>query len=464
MGALAEPINPQHRQRFVSHLIGTLLTVGRKTLSGILCSLSQQQHDWTAHYRLYSRNRVDLKASFRQIFATVVKALAPREAVTVALDDTIVRKSGKKTPGVGWLRDPLGPPFQTNLVRAQRLIQISASLSEPFGGVSRMIPIWVQDAFAVKKPRKKASKELWEQYRKLKKEQNLSKYGADSIKQVREWLDQDGEAERMLRVSVDGSYTNKHVLRHLPQRTGVVGRIRHDAKLHYLPLQCELRKRPNRLYGERAPTPEQLRKDTKIPWQPLTVRCNGRTHVLRIKTLTGVRWRATGAMLVRIVVIAPFGYRLRKHGQINYRQPVYLVSTDSQMTDEEVLKTFLKRWDIEVNFRDEKTLIGMGEAQVRNEHAVKTLPQMTVLSYAALHLAAVQAFGVGGVPDSLEPPKWYRTKHENKSRASTTDLLLALRQQVSSDMAPKKTPCDFAESTHSDTKSGGTATDSESAA
>lgn len=45
-----------------------------------------------------------------------------------------------------------------------------------------------------------------------------------------------------------------------------------------------------------------------------------------------------------------------------YRQPAFLVCTDPQMTLEDLLQDYLWRWDIEVNFRDEKTIMGVGQA------------------------------------------------------------------------------------------------------
>jgi len=57
-----------------------------------------------------------------------------------ALDDTMARKTGKKIHGSGWKRDPLGPPFQTSLVLAQRYLQ--CSVAGPLeNGDARMIPM-----------------------------------------------------------------------------------------------------------------------------------------------------------------------------------------------------------------------------------------------------------------------------------------------------------------------------------
>lgn len=442
------------QQRLLQHALGCVVGFGRKTLSAILCTIGQQHRDWCAHYRLYSKKRVDIEASFQNLLHTTVGKIGDGKPVTGAMDDTLVRKSGKKIPGVGLMRDPLSPPYRANFVCGQRLTQISVSLCEPDGGVSRMIPVLMRDSPVAKKPHVKAPKEKWDEYRKLKKERNLSMYGVACLKQVRQWLDSAGEAARMFICSVDGSYTNKTVLRRLPHRTTIVGRVRKDAKLFYPPqAQEEKTKRgAKRVYGKRAPTPEELLNDEAVSFQPIHITCNGRQHTLRVKHINNLRWAASGKKDVHLIVIAPLGYRLCKHGRINFRKPVYLICTDPKMGIKEIIAAFLKRWDIEVNFRDEKTLIGAGQAQVRNPQSVKALPQMAVLAYATLLLAGINAFGVGGKPSSIQPPKWYQSQHENQTRASTNDLIAQLRYELWSKAIIPDKLTGFAVSKHDTTK------------
>lgn len=58
------------------------------------------------------------------------------------MDDTLIRKRGRKVYGTGWKRDPLGPSFCSNFVWGQRFLQISAALpDQPIIGQARGIPI-----------------------------------------------------------------------------------------------------------------------------------------------------------------------------------------------------------------------------------------------------------------------------------------------------------------------------------
>ena len=77
--------------------------------------------------------------------------------MVVALDDTLLPKSGKKTYGVAYRRDPLGPPFRPNFIRAQRFIQLSAAVfTKTRGHPADMVPIDFQHAPTPAKPTKKA--------------------------------------------------------------------------------------------------------------------------------------------------------------------------------------------------------------------------------------------------------------------------------------------------------------------
>ena len=56
----------------------------------------------------------------------VLHMLPDNAPLVTALDDTGLRKTGRKIPGVGYRRDPMSPPFHVNLVPAQRFVQLSA--------------------------------------------------------------------------------------------------------------------------------------------------------------------------------------------------------------------------------------------------------------------------------------------------------------------------------------------------
>jgi SRSO17 transposase len=412
------------------HLLSQLLCLGRHTLTGVLGTSGRLFCDWSADYRMYSSERVEPEKLFSPVRRSLTGRLAPKQPVVAALDDTRLRKSGRKTPGVKYTRDPLGPAFHVNFIKAQRFLQLSMA-SPDDNGMARMVPIDFVHAPAAQKPHANADEETLAQFRKAKRETALPKVGAERLKKLRADMDEEGQYDRPLWSVVDGGYTNRTFIKHLPERTTAVGRIRADAKLYHLPESAEGNPGRNRVYGDRAPTPEELRKDTSVPWQRIEAFAAGKTHHFKIKTLSPLRWRPAGKEhTMRLIVIAPLGYRLTKGGKMLYRKPAYLICTDPNADLQKVLQAYLWRWDIEVNFRDEKSLLGVGQAQVRNERSVESVPALAVAAYAMLLTSSIQAYGPAGKPARLPTPKWRRKEPQ---RASTQSLLQHLRHEVWAD-------------------------------
>ncbi len=406
-------------------------------MTNLLTTEGRQHIDWTADYRMYSRERIDCTEVFGQIRKEVRALNEGNPVMVTALDDSLLRKSGKKIPGVKFARDPMGPPFHVNFVRGQRVIQLSAAVSED--GRARMIPVIFNDASTPAKPGKNASQEIWAAYREECKARRLSVRGTECIHEMRAQM----EPEHKLWVAVDGSYTNRTVLNHLPDKTVIIGRIRSDAKLFYPPVSGD-RSGPGRkkLYGLPAPTPEDIRKDEDISWQPVRAYASGRWHEFKVKVIKHLRWRGSGKNDLQLLIIAPLRYRLSQGTRLLYRDPAYLISTDPDIPADKLLQAYLWRWGIETNFRDEKTLLGTGQAQVRNPSSVRAVPQMMVASYSLLLLAGIKLWGVKGMPQLCNLPKWQNPK--KKLRASTNDLIKQLRSDLWADSIASLNINDFA--------------------
>ena len=400
-------------------------------MTGLVSASGRQFQDWSADYRLFSRERFDAAKLFGVSRRQVSAALPAGTPLVAAMDDTILRKRGLKTAGASWRRDPLGPPFHTNFVLGQRFLQLSAAL--PMGkGSARMIPVELRHAPTAKKPPKNAPAGKWQDYLARAKELNIAQAGADSLADLRRSLDSDpGGGTRPLWAVVDGRFTNAAVLKNLPDRTVLVGRIRKDTRLFLPARKQERRGRSGRrpLYGDSVPTPEEIRKDEALPWQTIKVFAAGAQHDLKIKTLAPLKWRSAGAgHSLRLIVIAPLGYRPRKGSRLLYRQPAYLICTDPDIPVADAVQAYAWRWDIEVNFRDEKTLLGVGQAQVRTAASVEKVPQLITAAYAFLLLAAARAYGSPGMPVTLPVPKW--RGHRRQTRASTQCLISGLRAEL----------------------------------
>jgi hypothetical protein len=91
-----------------------------------------------------------------------------------------------------------------------------------------------------------------------------------------------------------------------------------------------------------------------------------------------------------------------------------------------LLQDYFDRWGIEVNHRDEKEILGVGQAQVWNEHSVSKVPALLVAMYSWLLLGGLASYGPRRTADYLPLPKWRR----GAKRPSCQDLVTLLRQQL----------------------------------
>lgn len=410
--------------------MSALLCLGRHTITGWIGAAGRHAVDWSADFRLFERERVNLESLLGVARDSVLKRLSADEPYVVFMDDTLLRKRGREIAGTSWRRDPLGPAFHTNFIWGLRFLQVSAALPEGRGASrARAIPIDLHHCPSPRKPSRKAPENEWNDYRSRLKESNIAQRGVDRLQALREELDRSPEGKsRRLVALVDGSFTNRTVLKSLPPRTTLIGRIRKDAKLYALPTETSTGRGRKRGYGQRLVTPEGLRQDASVEWQSVPAFAAGRVHLFEYKTLAPVRWRTAGADFnLRVVAIRPLAYRLSKGSRMLYRKPVYLLCTDPDLPLDRLIQYYIWRWEIEVNFRDEKTLLGMEQAQVRTPQAVSSVPVFIAASYALLVLAGTQVEGLSQTIHAFNP-KW--RKLPANARVTTGQFLSCFRKQL----------------------------------
>lgn len=422
--------------------LGILTGKQRRTITAMMVATGSTDADWTGFYRVFSRDLWEVSGLFGVVKKRLLDRLPPMLPAVAAIDDTKLRKSGKNTPGVSYQRDSMSPPFHTNFIRAQRFVQMSLSVPFSFDqpSASRSIPIDFRHAPPPPKPKPSASEQDLAQYRASQREQNLSRQGLRMIEDFRRYLDQADSPARSLIVTVDGSYVNKTVLKNLPERTVLIGRIRKDAELWQHPHAQPERGR-KRQYGDRAPTPEQIRTDPDTPWQSVGVFASGRLHQCEVKSAGPFLWKKAGPdMPLRIIVIRPLSYRLTKTGRLLYRQPAFLVCTDPDMSLEQTVQAYFSRWDIEVNHRDEKQLIGVGQAQVRSPKAVDRAPAFAVAMYSLLLLANGLCHGFDAKDPASPQPKWRKGSSSPRVRITTGEMLEDLHLSAASTSLSRDLP------------------------
>jgi hypothetical protein len=434
---------PQTRthRRAVALTLGLIGGLGRRTITRALGFLGWQDKDWSANYRVFSRSPWSSAELFRPVLAEAVRDwLPPRGPIAVALDDTGVPRTGAKIKTAGWQRDAMSPPFHVNLRWGLRFLQASVLLPlyrrDPVQS-ARAVPVRFAECPVVKRPKQNAGDDERAAWRQARKTHNLSTRFVALLQEQRQRLDALGHQDRLLLGLGDGSYCNRTVFRTAWERTAVVCRARKDLRL------CFRHPGKGRFYAAQTFTPEEVYADPSIPWREIRIWHGGKRRVVRYKEVRGVFWRrGAGRRALRLILVAPTPYRKLKHGRTYQRQRAYLLTTDEATPVKQLLQPYFDRFQIEYNHRDEKDILGVGQAQVWADKSVPRQPELVVAAYAQLLLAGLAAYGPGRTSDYVSLPKWRRRAR----RPSCQDLVNLLRQQIDAAARTKADPSsDFAQ-------------------
>jgi hypothetical protein len=321
----------------------------------------------------------------------------------------------------------MSPPFHVNFMKGIRFLQMAALLplhrTHPVG--CRSVPVLVVPVDLPQRPGRRASPEQMAAYDRACKQNNMCLQAVRELRRMRATCDELGAADKPLLVVADGGFCNRTLFRAELPRTVILARARKDAVLCR---PARRRKGSTRVYGKRKFTPEKVRTNTAIPWQEELVFYGGQGRIVRYKEVRNLLWQGgAGRRPLRLIVVAPTPYQLSPGCPRYYRQPAYLLVNDQDLPVQTLLQAYFDRWQIEVNHRDEKQLIGIVDAQVWNDRSVDRVPAFMAAAYSFLLLAALEAYGPERTHHYIEPPLWQRRRR----RPSCLDLLNLLRQQAS---------------------------------
>src|SRR5262249_40998001 len=153
----AFPRGRSHK-RAIEHAIALPCVFGRRTISRTLGALGRWDRDWSADYKMFSRCRWKPERLFDPVIDEYLERY-PKRPVIAAVDDTKLRKTGRKIKGASWHRDPLSPPFHMNFMYGLRFLQASLLFAHYQEGdyPPRGIPVRFKEAPPIRKPGKRAS-------------------------------------------------------------------------------------------------------------------------------------------------------------------------------------------------------------------------------------------------------------------------------------------------------------------
>jgi hypothetical protein len=279
-------------ERAVQQALGSVLALGRRTLSRSLWALGRQHQDWSADYKLHSRANWKVQDLFQPVLEQAAR-FCDESLVVVAMDDTRIPKTGRKILTAFYQRDPLSPKFRFNLMWGLRFLHFS--LLVPLYRSSaevppRSLPVRFLEVPAIKKPRKSASVAELQAHQQAIQEHNLSRRTVELLKELRQSADDAGLGSRTILAVGDAGFCNRTLLRQPLDRMDILSRARRDCRL------CHAAEPGGRrFYSAEQFTPDQIRQREALPWQLARIFHGGQWRQVRYKEVLSVYWRTGGA-------------------------------------------------------------------------------------------------------------------------------------------------------------------------
>jgi hypothetical protein len=377
---------------FCALVCGMLAQTGRRTVCGMLlgAGLSEAWSHDRAH-KFFSAARWSADQFGLLLARLVVNLLLPADAaVTVVVDDTLFKRSGKKVWAAGWFHDgsatgPKAVGFGNNWVVAGIVVSLPM-LARPV-----CLPVLAR---LVCKNTVSGSR-LW-----------LARQMVIALAQAL--------PGRQVHVVADAAYAGGE-LRGLPTGVSWTTRLRKDAALYApAPPRTGRRGRPAQK-GRKLPKLADLARTAVFT--ATTMHRYGRDDTVRTATINCLWYSVFGPQPVTVVLI--------REPDTSRGYDLALITTDLQATTGQLVERYAARWAIEVAIEDAKQLVGVGEAHNRKALAVeRTVP----FGLACLTLAACWYATSGhqaeDVTDHRTRRPWYRTK----TNPSTSDMLAKLRR------------------------------------
>jgi hypothetical protein len=370
---------------------GFLAQTGKRTVCGMLAGAGLSRiwpHD-RAHW-FFARARWDPDDLGLAAAKLAVALLVPAgQPVTVAIDDTLFRRRGKKVWAASWFHDgsaagPAKTGYGNNWVIAAVVVMLPM--------ISRPVAVPVLAKLVIKGT--SSASRLW-----LARRMAVMLAGA--------------LPGRDIHVTGDAAYAGGD-LNKLPPGITWTTRLRKDAALYALPPPRTGRRGRPRVRGDKLACLVGLA--ATAAFVPVTVTRYGITATVQAAAISCLWYSVFGTRPVTVVLI-------RHRSKTGY--DLALITTDTAAPPARVIERYAARWSIEVAIEDSKQIFGAGQARNRTARAVeRAVPFQLACQAITTCWYATAGHDPADVEEHRARAPWYTTK----AHPSTADMAGKLRR------------------------------------
>jgi hypothetical protein len=249
-------------RHFVALMTGWVLIVGTHTISSVILTLGLDESEHFSNvYKFFSRGKWEPDMVARVIFRLMVETFLHGEAEYEAvIDDTLHNHVGRKICGAAAQHDGAAPKTGKPVGYGVCFVTIGIAVRLP--EISDRV-FCLPFAARLRWPKRTKTKPKGARYK------TKNQLAVELIKPARSWIPR----RVILRVIVDGGYSNRTLLLNRPKGVHITGKVRSDGALYALidPERPISRGRP-RKKGDRLPTPHAMFEDPSQRWVWIRIR------------------------------------------------------------------------------------------------------------------------------------------------------------------------------------------------
>jgi hypothetical protein len=386
-------------------LLGAVLVPGQRTVSSILriSGLRRERH-FVNYHRVLNRAVWNSREGAHLLLGLLISSFVSTDPIVLGVDDTIERRRGKRISAKGIYRDPVRSS-KSFFVKTSGLRWLSLMLLAPVPWAQR---VWGLPFLTVLAPSERFCRTHHRRHKKL------TDWTRQMALQARRWL-----PKRMIVLVGDSSFAALDLLTTL-MRQGLicVTRLRLDAALYEpaAPRQPGAKGRP-RKKGVRLPTLARRLEDANAEWRSVSVSgWYGNTERrLEICSDRAV-WYHAG------LPVLPIRWVLLRDPKGAF-EPQALLCTDPVCAPHDIIGWFVRRWSLEVTFRETRDHLGIETQRQWSDQAIaRTTPCLLALfSIVTLLATRLGKRARLGFSDAA----WY-----HKQRPTFADTLAAVRGEI----------------------------------
>lgn len=399
LGSLRPCFTGPSYRTFCGLVAGLCGQVRRRTVCGMLLGAGLSRiwpHD-RAHY-FFARAGWDLDELGLAVARLVVALLVPAgEAVTVAVDDSVFPRCGRKVHGAAWQHDG-SSPAKDKLSFGTCFVTAGIVVSLPFCSRPVCLPVLARLHVPGKGKARKARK----------RDPAPASTVTSAVALVRRLA--GAFPGRAVHVVADAHYHGP-ALKDLPAGVTWTTRLPRNAVLYALaPPRVRKPGRPPRK-GRRLGTWAEVA--AAASWTPARVRIYGRDQDQDLAEVTCLWYGCLDIITVRVILAR------------GTRTTLALVTTDLGTPAPALVERYAARWEIEQAFSDARHVLGAGEARTRTRRAVeRTVPFALLVHTLVVIWYARHGHDPADIQDRRAAEPWYAAK----TGPAFEDMLTKLRR------------------------------------